>query len=226
MLIHIPNVLTPQDAAQFCQLLDEADWSDGKETAGYLSQRVKNNNQLREDHPLSQQLGQRILDALDANPLFLSAALPLKVVPPLFNRYSGSQHYGRHIDGGIRPVYGTRHRVRTDLSATLFLSPPDSYDGGELIIEGLDGADSVKLAAGDLVLYSGNTVHRVAPVTQGVRLAAFFWLQSMVRLDTQRALLFKLDNSLQLLGRDYPDHPAMVDMMAVYHNLLRLWGDT
>ena len=127
---------------------------------------------------------------------------------------------------GVVAVYGTRHRVRTDLSATLFLSPPDSYEGGELIIENLDGADSVKLAAGDLVLYSGNTVHRVAPVTRGVRLAAFLWLQSMVRLDAQRALLFKLDNSLQLLGRDHPDHPAMVDMMAVYHNLLRLWGDT
>jgi len=226
MLIRIPDILTPGDAAQFCRLLSEADWSDGKETAGYLSQRVKNNNQLREDHPLGLRLGQKILDALDANPLFLSAALPLKVVPPLFNRYSDSQNYGRHIDGAIRPVYGSRHRVRTDLSATLFLSPPESYEGGELIIEELDGTDSIKLGAGDLVLYSGSTVHRVAPVTKGVRLAAFFWLQSMVRLDTQRALLFKLDSGLQLLGRDSPDHPAMVDLMAVYHNLLRLWGET
>ena len=226
MLIRIPNVLTPGDAAEYCRLLSEADWGDGKQTAGYLSQRVKHNNQLREDHPLGAKLGQKILDALDANPLFLSAALPLKVVPPLFNRYSDSQQYGRHIDGAIRPVYGTPHRVRTDLSATLFLSPPESYDGGELIVEGLDGADSVKLGAGDLVLYSGSTVHRVAPVTRGTRLAAFFWLQSMVRLDMQRALLFKMDNSLQLLGRDSPDHPALVDMMAVYHNLLRLWGET
>jgi PKHD-type hydroxylase len=226
MLIRIPNVLAAAEAAQFCQLLEEADWGDGRQTAGYLSQRVKDNNQLREDHPLGLQLGQKILDALDANPLFLSAALPLKVVPPLFNRYCDAQHYGRHIDGAIRPVYGTRHRVRTDLSATLFLSAPGSYDGGELMIENLDGTDKVKLGAGDLILYSSSTVHRVAPVTKGVRLAAFFWLQSVVRLDTQRALLFKLDSALQLLGGDHPDHPALVDMMAVYHNLLRLWGDT
>jgi len=226
MLIRIPQLLSPEEAAQFCQRLSAADWDDGWQTAGYLSQRVKNNNQLREDHHLAQQLGRRILDALDANPLFLSAALPLKVVPPLFNRYSDAQLYGRHIDGAIRPVHGTPHRVRTDLSATLFLSPPDSYEGGELVIEEMDGTDTVKFTAGDLVLYSGSTVHRVTPVTKGTRLAAFFWLQSIVRLDAQRALLFKLDSGLQQLGRDHPDHPALVDMMAVYHNLLRLWGET
>jgi len=226
MKLCIPKVLAPEDAAEFCSLLESADWTDGKDTAGYLSRQVKNNHQLRENHPLAQKLGQRLLDVLDAHPLFLSAALPLKVVPPLFNRYSNSGNYGRHIDGGIRPVYGTRHRVRTDLSATLFLSPPESYDGGELVIETLDGEESAKLAAGDLVLYSGTSVHRVTPVTRGTRLAAFFWLQSMVRLDFQRTILFKLDNSLQQLGRDVPDHPALVDMMGVYHNLLRLWGDT
>jgi PKHD-type hydroxylase len=226
MLIRIPNVLAQGDAAEFCRLLDEADWKDGRQTAGYLSQRVKNNEQLREDHPLARRLGQAILDALDANPRFISAALPLKVMPPQFNRYADGQQYGRHIDGAIRPVPGSGHRVRTDLSATLFLSAPDSYDGGELLIEDLDGTQSVKLGAGDLVLYPGSTVHRITPVTRGVRLGAFFWLQSMVRLDAQRALLFKLDNALQQFGRDMPEHPALVDMMAVYHNLLRLWSET
>lgn len=226
MLIRIPNVLTTSQAAEICQLLEGADWKDGRLTAGYLSQRVKRNHQLREDHPLSIRLGQKILDALDANQLFLSAALPLKVIPPLFNRYADDQQYGRHIDGAIRQIPGTGHRVRADLSATLFLSPPESYDGGELIIETLDGADSIKLAAGDLILYSASTVHHVAPVTRGARLAAFFWLQSLVRLDAQRGTLFKLDNALQRMGHDHPDHPALVDMMAVYHNLLRFWSET
>ena len=186
MLIRIPNVLAPSEAAEICQLLDGADWKDGRQTAGYLSQQVKQNHQLREDHPLCIRLGQRILDALDADQMFLSAALPLKVVPPLFNRYANDEQYGRHIDG----------------------------------------ADSIKLAAGDLVLYSASTVHHVVPVTRGARLAAFFWLQSLVRLDAQRAMLFKLDNALQRMGHDHPDHPALVDMMAVYHNLLRLWSET
>ncbi|HEU0095846.1 MAG TPA: Fe2+-dependent dioxygenase [Rhizomicrobium sp.] len=226
MRVRIPNVLSPEEAAEFCRLLNGANWADGRETAGYLSQRVKDNEQLREDDPLAQRLGRKILDALDANPLFLSAALPLKVVPPLFNRYVGTQTYGRHIDGGIRPVMGTPHRVRTDLSATLFLSPPESYDGGELIIEDESAAGSVKLGAGDLLLYSGTSVHRVAPVTGGMRLASFFWIQSMVRLDAQRSILFGMDNALQALGRDVPDHPALVEMMGAYHNLLRLWSET
>jgi PKHD-type hydroxylase len=226
MRLTIPNVLRPEEAAEFCRLLDGAGWADGRETAGYLSQRVKDNNQLREDDPLAQRLGRKVLDALDACPLFLSAALPLKVVPPLFNRYAGMQTYGRHVDGGIRPVLGTPHRVRTDLSATLFLSPPESYEGGELIIEDENASDGIKLGAGDLLLYSGSSVHRVAPVTGGVRLASFFWIQSMVRLDTQRAILFKMDNALQALGRDVPDHPALVEMMGAYHNLLRLWSET
>ncbi len=226
MLIRIPNVLTASEAAEICQLLEGADWKDGRQTAGYLSQRVKHNHQLSEDHPLSIRLGQKILDALDTNQLFLSAALPLKVIPPMFNRYADDQQYGRHIDGAIRHIPGTGHRLRADLSATLFLSPPESYDGGELIIENLDGADSIKLAAGDLVLYSASTVHHVAPVKRGSRLAAFLWLQSLVRLDAQRGMLFKLDNALQRMGHDHPDHPALVDMMAVYHNLLRFWSET
>ena len=167
-----------------------------------------------------------ILDALDRNQLFISAALPLKVVPPLFNRYSGGQSYGGHIDGAVRPVFGTPHRVRTDLSATLFLSAPEDYDGGELVIEDRLGPRRIKLPAGDMVLYPGTSVHHVEPVTRGVRLAAFFWVQSMVRDEAKRDILFELDTALQQLGRDVPDHPSLVQIAGAYHNLLRLWSDT
>lgn len=224
MLLTIPKVLQEGEAASFREALDDADWISGHATAGYLSQRVKNNEQLREDHPLARQLGSRILDLLDRNQTFISAALPLKIVPPLFNRYQGGESYGRHIDGGVRSVGG--HRVRTDLSATLFLSPPDSYDGGELIVEDAAGERAFKLKAGDLLLYPASSVHRVAPVTRGERLAAFFWLQSMVRSAEQRAILFQLDNGLRALGRDVPDHPSLVELMGVYHNLIRQWSDS
>lgn len=226
MLIPIAQVLSRAEAASFRQALEAAEWADGRGTAGYLSRQVKENAQLREDHPLARQLGGKILDALDRNETFISAALPLKVVPPLFNRYAGEQSYGRHVDGSIRPVAGTPHRVRTDLSATLFLSPPDSYDGGELIVEDVAGAQSFKLDAGDMLLYPANRVHRVAPVTRGARVASFFWIQSMVRSPEQRTILFQLDNALRVLGRDVPDHPSLVEMMGVYHNLLRQWSDT
>ena len=226
MQLAIKAVISRDEAAAFVRALERADWSNGKATAGYLSAQVKNNAQLREDHPLSRQLGEKILDALDRNEVFIAAALPLKVVPPLFNRYGDAQSYGRHIDGGIRPVFGRPQRVRTDLSATLFLSPPDSYDGGELIVEEAGGAQSFKLEAGDMLLYPANRVHRVAPVTRGARLASFFWIQSMVRLEDHRTTLFQLDNALRTLGRDVPDHPALVEMMGVYHNLLRLWSDS
>ena len=224
MLLTIPGVLDAQEAASFRQALDAAEWGDGRATAGYLSQRVKDNEQLREDHPLARQLGTRILDVLERNQTFLSAALPLKIVPPLFNRYQTGKTYGRHVDGGMRPV--GHNRVRTDLSATLFLSPPESYDGGELMVEDGAGERGFKLQPGDLLLYPATSVHRVAPVTQGTRLAAFFWVQSMVRSNEQRALLFQLDNALRLLGRDVPDHPSLVEMMGVYHNLIRQWGDS
>jgi len=224
MFLTIPNVLAADEAAAFRQALADADWNDGRATAGYLSQRVKHNSQLREDHPLAQRLGARIQDLLDRNQTFISAALPLKIVPPLFNRYRDGEVYGRHIDGGVRPVGG--HRVRTDLSATLFLSPPDSYDGGELMVEDGAGERSFKLGAGDLLLYPATSVHRVAPVTRGERLAGFFWIQSMVRSGEQRALLFQLDNALRVLGRDVPDHPSLVEMMGVYHNLIRQWADS
>jgi PKHD-type hydroxylase len=156
--------------------------------------------------------------------LFISAALPLKLVPPLFNRYAGGQSYGGHIDGAVRPVLGTPHRVRTDLSATLFLSDPAEYDGGELVID--DIGQRLKLPAGDMVLYSGTSVHRVEPVTRGARLAAFFWVQSMVREDARRDVLFQIDTALQELGRDVANHPSLVKLAGAYHNLLRLWSDT
>jgi PKHD-type hydroxylase len=226
MLIRIPEILTQTQVEECRTALKTAEWTDGKATAGYLSSRVKDNAQVPEGHRIAHRLGNMILDALDKNALFVSAALPLKVVPPLFNRYSGGQSYGGHIDGAVRPVYGTPHRVRTDLSATLFLTPPEDYDGGELIVEDTFGPRRIKLPAGDMVLYPGTSVHRVEPVTRGTRLAAFFWVQSMVREDQKRSLLFDLDTSLQQLGRDVPDHKAFVQLMGVYHNLLRLWSDT
>ena len=226
MLIRIPQVLNAQQVSDCVKALETAEWSDGRATAGYLSSRVKENAQVPEGHPVARRLGDMILDALDKNQLFISAALPLKVVPPLFNRYSGGQAYGGHVDGAVRPVFGTPHRVRTDLSATLFLSDPADYDGGELVVQDLAGETRIKFPAGDMVLYPGTSVHRVEPVTRGVRLASFFWVQSMVREDAKRDLLFQLDTGLQQLGRDMPDHSAVVQLMGVYHNLLRLWSDT
>ena len=226
MLIRIPQVLSAQQVSECRKALETAEWSDGRATAGYLSSRVKDNAQVPEGHPVARRLGDMILDALDKNQLFISAALPLKVVPPLFNRYAGGQAYGGHVDGAVRPVPGTPHRVRTDLSATLFLSEPAEYDGGELVVQDLAGETRIKFPAGDMVLYPGTSVHRVEPVTRGVRLASFFWIQSMVREDAKRDLLFQLDTGLQQLGRDVPNNGAVVQLMGVYHNLLRLWSDT
>jgi PKHD-type hydroxylase len=224
MLLHIPSLIDAAQLAECRKALESADWSDGKATAGYLSSRVKDNAQLPETDAVARRLGEMILDALDKNPLFISAALPLKVVPPLFNRYAGGQSYGGHIDGAVRPVPGTPHRVRTDLSATLFLSAPEDYDGGELVIE--DFGKRIKLPAGDMILYSGTSVHHVEPVTRGVRLGAFFWVQSMVREDSRRDVLFQIDTALQELGRDVPGHHSPVRLAGAYHNLLRLWSDT
>lgn len=226
MLIRIPQVLDGA-ALDLCRReLEAAGWSDGRGSAGYLSQAVKNNQQLPDNHPVGRKLGELVLEALDRNPLFTSAALPLKMVPPLFNRYEGGQAYGRHVDGAIRPVSGTPHRVRTDLSATLFLSDPDGYEGGELVIEDTFGPRRVKLPAGDLVLYPGTSVHGVEPVTRGARLAAFFWIQSMVREDSQRALLFQLDQAIQKIAAKDPKEGALTDLAGVYHNLLRSWADS
>jgi PKHD-type hydroxylase len=227
MLIQIPNLLSPEQAKQFSDLLLKADWADGRGTAGYLSSRVKNNVQLPEMHPLALQLGQAILESLQRNPRFQSAALPLKVVPPLFNRYAGGQAYGSHVDGGIRPVAGSTARVRTDLSATLFLSDPADYDGGELVIEDMFGQRSIKLPAGDLVLYPSTAVHHVVPVSRGARLASFFWIQSMVRDNEQRAVLFEVDCIVQKLGgAGGAQHEEALRLAGVYHNLLRFWADS
>jgi len=225
MLIHIRNIITAEQVAQIRAALDTAEWVDGRNTAGYISQRVKDNQQVPDAHPVARELGSQLLALLEQHPTFTSAALPLKVVPPLFNRYSGNQTYGRHVDGAIRPIAGTPYRVRTDLSATLFLTPPEDYDGGELVIEDTFGQRRVKLPAGDMVLYPGTSVHHVEPVTRGTRTASFFWIQSMVREDSQRTMLFNLDNSIQQLGRDVPDHPSVVQLAGLYHNLLRLWAD-
>jgi len=225
MLIHIPKVLSAEQVAHCRAELDKAEWADGRNTAGYLAQRVKDNQQVPDAHPIGRKLGEMIMTVLEKHPMFTSAALPLKMVPPLFNRYTGKQNYGRHVDGAIRPIFGTPYRVRTDLSATLFLAEPDEYDGGELVIEDTFGPRRVKLPAGDMVLYPGTSVHHVEPVTRGTRLASFFWIQSMVREDSQRTMLFELDNSIQALGRDVPQHPSVVQLAGLYHNLLRLWAD-
>lgn len=226
MLLQIPRLLDSDQLAECRDALTRANWIDGRATAGYLSESVKENQQIAENDPVARGLGKLILDALDSNQLFISAALPLKIVPPLFNRYAGGQHYGGHVDGAVRPVLGTPHRVRTDLSATIFLSPPEEYDGGELVIEDTSGSHRIKLSAGDMVLYSGTSVHRVEPVTRGTRLASFFWIQSMVREEAMREILFAIDNALQRLGRDVPGHQSLVEIAGAYHNLLRLWADT
>ena len=227
MLIQIPKILTSDQAGELNRSLEKAEWVDGRETAGYLSSRVKGNDQLPEKHPLALKLGDVLLDKLGRNAQFMSAALPLKIVPPLFNRYRDGQSYGSHVDGGVRPVAGSVLRVRTDLSATLFLSDPADYDGGELVVEDTFGSRSIKLAAGDMVLYPGTSVHRVTPVTRGARIAAFFWIQSMVRGNEQRALLYELDCVVQALGGSgAPRHDEALRLAGVYHNLLRFWSDT
>ncbi len=218
MLLAIPDVLTAEQVAHARRLLDQADWVDGRVTAGHQSARAKDNMQLPKDHPVALQLGEIILAALGQNPLFISAALPSRVFPPLFNRYQGGQSFGTHVDNAIRQVSGTGHRIRTDLSATLFLSQPDEYDGGDLIVEDTYGTHSVKLPAGHMILYPSTSLHQVVPVTRGARLASFFWIQSMVRDDAERTLLFDLDTGIQRV------QPS-VQLTGVYHNLLRRWAE-
>jgi PKHD-type hydroxylase len=225
MLLHIPEVLTSEQIERARLRLDAADWVDGRVTAGHQSARVKHNIQLSEDHHVARELGDVILEALQRNALFVSAALPLRVFPPLFNRYEGGHSFGNHVDNAIRQISGTPHRVRTDLSATLFFSEPSDYDGGELEVEDTYGAHSVKLPAGDLVLYPSTSLHHVRPVTRGIRTASFFWIQSMVRDDGQRTLLFDLDQAIQRVSVDAPDRATTVHLTGIYHNLLRRWAD-
>jgi len=226
MVVTVPRLLSAAQIAEFQAVLGSAAWIDGKATAGYLSSRTKNNAQIPEDDPVARRLGGMIQAELDQNQVFIAAALPLKVLPPLFNRYTGGQSYGAHIDGAVRPLGSSHHRLRTDLSATVFLTDPTDYDGGELVIGDGEEEKQVKLAAGDMVLYGGGTVHNVRPVTRGVRLAAFFWVQSMVRDESRRGILFELDRTIQQLGHTGADHHACVRLAGVYHNLLRQWVDT
>ena len=225
MLQQIPGLLDATQVAQFRARLEAAAWDDGKITAGHQASRVKHNRQLTEEHPLAKELGAVVLQRLAQSPLFTSAALPLKVFPPLFNRYEGGGHFGAHVDTAVRYVNQAPFRVRTDLSATLFLSAPDEYDGGELRIEDTYGVHRAKLPAGDLLLYPASSLHEVTPVTRGVRLAAFFWVQSMVRDDGQRTLLFEMDKAIQQLTIDMPQHAALVSLTGTYHNLLRRWAE-
>ncbi len=224
MLLQIPDVLTPQQVSQARGRLDAAQWVDGRITAGHQSSQVKENEQLPEDHPLARELGEMVLAALQRNSLFIAAALPLRVFPPLFNRYRGGHSFGNHVDNAIRQLPGAPLRIRTDLSATLFLSGPEEYDGGELLVEDTYGVHSVKLPAGHMVLYPSSSLHNVQPVTRGARVASFFWIQSMVRDDGERTLLFDLDNAIHRLSQDVPDHRATVQLTSVYHNLLRRWA--
>jgi len=226
MLLAVPQVLTAEQVAQCRQTLEAAPWVDGRVTAGHQSAKAKDNMQLPEDHPAARKLGEMILAALDRNPLFMSAALPLKVFPPLFNRYQSGQAFGTHVDNAMRQVRGTPHRVRTDLSATLFLSAPEEYDGGELTIDDTYGAHSVKLPAGHMILYPSSSLHHVAPVTRGARLASFFWIQSMVRDDGERTMLFDLDGAIQKINTQPGNEATSVRLTGIYHNLLRRWADS
>jgi PKHD-type hydroxylase len=225
MLLPIPDVLTADQVLRARQLFDQAEWVDGRVTAGHQSARAKDNMQLPEGSPTAREVGGMILAALEQNALFISAALPAKVFPPLFNRYQGGHAFGTHVDNAIRQVTGTPHRIRTDLSATLFFTGPDEYDGGELVVEDTYGTHNVKLPAGQLILYPATSLHHVRPVTQGARIASFFWIQSMVRDDGERTLLFDLDLAIQRLSSDSPGAPAAVQLTGVYHNLLRRWAD-
>ncbi|MNQ76232.1 PKHD-type hydroxylase [compost metagenome] len=223
MLLHVPQVFSRDEVLRIRQALEQAQWLDGKVTAGYQSAQAKHNLQLAEDDPLAREISAAMLERLWQHPLFMSAALPNKVFPPLFNCYTAGGSFGYHVDNAVRQVRNSAERVRTDLSSTLFFSDPDEYDGGELVIQDTYGTQRVKLPAGDLVLYPSTSIHRVEPVTRGARIASFFWTQSLVREDSQRALLFEMDQAIQSLTRDVPDHPALVQLTGNYHNLLRRW---
>jgi PKHD-type hydroxylase len=225
MLLHIPDVLTAAQVSEARQMLEAAEWVDGRVTAGHQSARAKHNSQLPEDHATSRQLGDMVLTALQRNPLFISAALPLRVFPPLFNRYEGGQSFGNHVDNAIRQLPGSALRIRTDLSATLFLAEPSEYDGGELVVEDTYGVHTVKLPAGHMVLYPSTSLHNVRPVTRGARVASFFWIQSLVRDDGARTLLFDLDTAIQRVAAETPNSTTPVQLTAVYHNLLRRWAE-
>lgn len=222
-MLHIPEVLTGKALARVKMLIAGAPWVDGLSTAGHLSAKVKHNQQLAEDDPAGLEASEIIFDALATHPIFASSVLAGKISPPLFNRYDVGQTYGAHIDGAIRPLGS--HRMRTDLSATLFLSDPDSYEGGELRISDVAGEHVAKLPAGDLFLYPSGAIHSVTPVRKGTRIASFFWVQSLVREESHRRILFDLDSTIQSLALGDGQSAHVLELTAVYHNLLRLWSD-
>jgi len=224
MMIRIPALLDADEVRQCRQALEEASWQDGRVTAGSLAVQVKANQQLPLDSPVARAIGDRILDRLGRNPLFMSAALPLKVLPPRFNRYEGGGTYGNHIDNAFVTIPGAAIKVRSDVSTTVFFSDPDTYDGGELVVEDTFGQQVVKLPAGDAILYPGTSLHRVEPVTRGVRYASFFWTHSLVASDEQRRLLFDLDQQIQQLTARHPGDPSLSALSGTYHNLLRMWS--
>ena len=223
MLLHIPQVLTQEQVAECRQALAEADWVDGRASVGSQGAQVKRNRQLPESSPVALRLGTLVAQAAQRHPLFFSAVLPLRVLPPFFNAYAGAEHYGLHVDGAIRHAGG--QALRTDVSATLFLSEPDDYDGGELVVVDTYGEHEVKLPAGDLIVYPSTSLHRVEPVTRGERVASFFWVQSMVRDDWQRGMLFELDQTIQKLRAKHGETEEAVALTGHYHNLLRRWAE-
>lgn len=225
MLLQIPDALSPEMVVKFHQQLVQANWSNGKETAGYQAINVKTNQQLLDTDSLAKELGQQIIAHLVQNNLFMSAALPSKFYPPMFNQYTEGGEYGFHVDGSIRYNPETRERVRTDVSCTVFLTPPEDYEGGELVMNDVYGQQTVKLPAGHLVLYPSTSLHKVNPVIKGARICCVFWLQSLVREAAQRTILFDLDQSIQELTLSVPDHPRILSLSGIYHNLLRRWTE-
>src|SRR5215510_521804 len=220
MMVHVPNVLSAEQVTRCRDVMQRAAWVDGRVTAGHQSEKVKNNLQLPETAPEARELGGMVLDALGRNSLFFSAVLPKEVFPPLFNRYDAGMTFGSHVDNAIRGYLNTPLRIRTDVSATLFISAPEDYDGGELVVQDTYGTHAVKLPAGDMVVYPGTSLHHVTPITRGSRIASFFWIQSMIRDVSKRSLLFDLDTAIIRLNRDHPEHHSIVELTAVYHNLL------
>ncbi|MFN3376175.1 MAG: Fe2+-dependent dioxygenase [Burkholderiaceae bacterium] len=227
MLLEIPALLTPDEVAHARRLLEDAPWADGRDSAGSQARQAKNNEQLPRDSAAAQAISALIMQALDRSPLFLTATLPKRIFPPRINRYGGTANaYGDHVDSAIRQMVDRRERLRTDISCTVFLSDPHEYEGGELCIDDTFGSQEIKLAAGDAVIYPGTSVHQVRPVTRGYRLASFFWIESMVRSDEQRRLLYEMDMALLAWRQEHGESRSTVALTGTYHNLLRMWADT
>src|SRR5665213_334169 len=225
MMIHIPKVLSADEVARCRAVMEKGAWIDGRVTAGHQSAKVKNNLQLPENAPEARELGNMVVEAIGRSNLFMSAVLPKQVFPPLFNRYDAGMTFGAHVDNAIRGHAVSGQRIRTDVSSTLFISAPDDYDGGELVVQDTYGEHTVKLPAGDMIVYPASSLHHVTPITRGSRIASFFWTQSMVRDESKRSLLFDLDMAIVKLGTDHGEHPSVVELTSIYHNLLRQWAE-